>query len=302
VQKIANPAGGPSTIRYYHDDARIVEEEDAGGATQATYVYGNYIDEVLTMDRGGQTYYYHPNSLWSVEAITDATGAAVERYSYDAYGLPSVFDGAGSPVAPNAWGTPHSAIGNPWTFTGRQLDEETGLYYYRARYYDCGKGRFLQRDSLGYVENVNLYEYVRGRPTVILDPYGLAACTGNEECEQICERKKVSGIIPGSCNYGVGQLQYLACFKVGVNGKVEFKLGPLSGGGGFSVEGWTCITYTIPQGMCLVFITSLDCVMKCVYPPCTNEYLRKAFTIKKGLLCSTTGSGFGTVPSPRVMP
>ena len=42
-------------------------------ATQATYVYGNYVDEVLTMDRGGQTYYYHQNALWSVEAMTDST-------------------------------------------------------------------------------------------------------------------------------------------------------------------------------------------------------------------------------------
>jgi len=151
VQKIANPAGGPSTIRYYHDDARIVEEEDAGGATQATYVYGNYVDEVLTMDRGGQTYYYHPNSLWSVEAITDATGAAVERYSYDAYGQPSVFTGSGTPTPPNPWGTPHSAIGNFYTFTGRQLDEETGLSYFRARYLSHDLGRFMGRDPHKHV-------------------------------------------------------------------------------------------------------------------------------------------------------
>ena len=50
------------------------------------------------------------------------------------------------------WGTPHSAIGNPYPFTGRQLDEETGLYFYRARYYDSVKGRFLQRDPGGYVD------------------------------------------------------------------------------------------------------------------------------------------------------
>ena len=57
----------------------------------------------------------------------------------------------------NPWGTPHSAIGNPWMFTSRQLDEETGLYYYRARYYDTFKGRFLQKDPLDYSGGIKVY-------------------------------------------------------------------------------------------------------------------------------------------------
>jgi RHS repeat-associated protein len=141
--------------------------------TQATYVYGNYMDEVLTMDRGGAPYYYHQNALWSVEAITDSTATPVEVYAYDAYGLPAISTGSGTPVPPNAWGTPHSAVGNPWMFTGRQLDEDTGLYYYRARYYDSVKGRFLQRDFEGYVDGMNLYEYVGDNPVQGLDPSGL---------------------------------------------------------------------------------------------------------------------------------
>jgi RHS repeat-associated protein len=171
VQKVANPAGVPATTRYYYDGGRIVEEQNTSGVTQASYVYGTYIDEVLTMDRGAQSFFYHQNALWSVEAITNATGATVERYAYDAYGLPTVFDGAGAALAPNAWGTPHSVISNPWMFTGRQLDEETGLYFYRARYYDATKGRFLQRDPLGYVDGLNLYEYTSSRPTFFADPW-----------------------------------------------------------------------------------------------------------------------------------
>jgi YD repeat-containing protein len=130
---------------YFYDGARIIEEQRSDGNTQATYVYGNYVDEVLTMDRGGQTFYYHQNALWSVEAVTTSAGSVVERYSYDAYGLPTVTNGAGVHVPPNSSGTPHSAIGNPWVFTGRQLDEETGLFFYRARYYDTGKGRTIAR-------------------------------------------------------------------------------------------------------------------------------------------------------------
>ena len=174
VGKIAD-AATPSTpieTRYFYDSARIVEEQNPAGTTQATYVYGNYIDEVLTMSRAGQAHYYHQNSLWSVEAITNSAAAVVERYMYDAYGLPVVTDGSEPPgvlVAPNAWGTPHSAISNPWMFTGRQLDEETGLYFYRARYYDPIKGRFLQRDPFG-----DFYQYASSQPTFFLDPAGLA--------------------------------------------------------------------------------------------------------------------------------
>jgi RHS repeat-associated protein len=178
VQKIANPAGTSSTTQYFYDDARIIEEQNGPGVTQATYVYGNYIDEVLTMDRGGQTYYYHQNALWSVEAVTDHTGTPVERYAYDAYGAVTISNGSGSPLPLNPWGTPHSPIGNPWMYTGRQLDEETGLYYYRARYYDPMKGRFLQRDRVESASRTNLYEYVRDNPENRLDPSGLADITG----------------------------------------------------------------------------------------------------------------------------
>lgn len=45
-------------------------------------------------------------------------------------------------------------------FTGRFNDEETGLYYYRARYYDPETGRFVQRDPAGYSEGPNLFQYV----------------------------------------------------------------------------------------------------------------------------------------------
>ena len=56
---------------YYYDGWRTIEEQSSAGVTQATYVFGNYLDEALTMDRGGQTYYYHQNTLWSVFALSD---------------------------------------------------------------------------------------------------------------------------------------------------------------------------------------------------------------------------------------
>ena len=209
VKKIADPpaVSSPTETRYFYDAARIVEEQTPLGATQATYVYGNYVDEILTMDRAG-TFYYHQNSLSSVEAITDGAGNAVERYAYDAYGLPAVFDGAGAPVAANAWGTPRSAIGNPWLFTGRQSDEEAGLYFYRARYYDPVKGRFLQRDPMGiWHDKLNLgngYLYAANAPVTYTDwdgkrTGGFTQCNresgvphitnNNDECSRPCTQE-----------------------------------------------------------------------------------------------------------------
>jgi len=172
VIKITDPSGIAITTYCFCDNWRVIEEEDDTAVTQATYVYGNYIDEVLTMDRGGQTYYYHHNTLWSVATVTDAAANVMERYAYDAYGSVTITDGSGTPLPLNAWGTPHSAIGNPYSFTGRRLDEETGIYHYRARYYDPVKGRFVNRDPISHGE-VNLYLYVNGRPVLFTDPMGL---------------------------------------------------------------------------------------------------------------------------------
>jgi RHS repeat-associated protein len=66
----------------------------------------------------------------------------------------------------------YSSIDNPYTFTGRRLDEETGLMYYYARYYSPTLGRFIGRDPLEYVDGKNLYEYVGGATVNALDPLG----------------------------------------------------------------------------------------------------------------------------------
>jgi len=176
VTSVANPAGVSSTNLYFYDRACLVEDQNPGGSTIATYTYGNYVDDVLTMIRAGQTYYFHQNALWTPQALTDATGAVVERYFYDAYGYVTVLDASYTPLALNPWGTPHSVVGNPFLFTGRELDEETGLYFYRTRCFDSIEGRFITRDSVGIWGDPgnwgNGYAYVGDCPTTRTDPYG----------------------------------------------------------------------------------------------------------------------------------
>ena len=135
----------------------MIEERGSGNVLQATYTHGPGIDENLTMTRGGQTYYYFHDGLGSVTDLAKNTGELVESYQYDVYGQPT---------------TP-STVGNPYLFTGREYDSETGLYYSRARYYSPSIGRFLQRDPVGYVVGMNLYSYGHNSPLIWIDPSGL---------------------------------------------------------------------------------------------------------------------------------
>jgi RHS repeat-associated protein len=152
IRRIADPelVGAPVETLFFHDGARIIEEQNGSRATEATYVYGNYIDAVLTMDRAGQTFYYHANHLYSVSAITDAVAAVVERYRYDAYGTRTVLNAAGVTI-------PSTTIGNQRDFCGMYLDNETGNYHTQNRPYDPDLGRWNGRDPEGYVDGMSLY-------------------------------------------------------------------------------------------------------------------------------------------------
>lgn len=88
--------------------------------------------------------------------MTNGVGALTEGpYTYDAYGKPNL------------------TTGTPFRYTGRKYDAETGLYYYRARYYSPTLGRFLQTDPVGYDDDLNLYTYVANDPLNGADPLGL---------------------------------------------------------------------------------------------------------------------------------
>jgi RHS repeat-associated protein len=67
-----------------------------------------------------------------------------------------------------------------YTYTGREWDKETGLYYYRARYYDPMDGRFVNRDPIGFKGGLNQFSYVENNPTNNVDPSGLASTKGGE--------------------------------------------------------------------------------------------------------------------------
>jgi RHS repeat-associated protein len=87
-------------------------------------------------------FYYHYDGLGSVVAITNDSKQVIETYEYDVFGAPVIWD-MNSHQMIDA-----SLVGNPYFFTGREYDVETGNYYYRARYYHPEIGRFMSPDPL----------------------------------------------------------------------------------------------------------------------------------------------------------
>ncbi|MCX5909547.1 MAG: RHS repeat-associated core domain-containing protein [Deltaproteobacteria bacterium] len=89
-----------------------------------------------------------------MRSLRNGSGEAIHRYSYDAFGgkagLSGQVCGAGNPVA---------------RVYGKEGDSETGLYYYRASYYDPKIGRFISKDPIGFAGgDVKVYRYVRNSP------------------------------------------------------------------------------------------------------------------------------------------
>jgi len=143
--------------RYYYDNHDLLAAYDGSNNFLAAAVYGPGIDQAISIFRNGQNYYYHADALGSIYQMTDSGQNVVKEYDYSAFG--KIISESGS-----------LPFENPITYTGREYDSDSGLYYYRARYYDAGAGRFLSRDP---INSVNLYVYVLNNPLAFMDPVGL---------------------------------------------------------------------------------------------------------------------------------
>ena len=116
------------------------------------FVYGQGIDSLVLVDTGEKELAVLRNQQWSITALVDnANGDVVERYAYDHFGKRTILDDAGVEQGNE------SDYKNPYGYTSRRHDHETGLMYFRARYYSPQLGQFISRDPLGYVDGMSQY-------------------------------------------------------------------------------------------------------------------------------------------------
>ncbi len=196
---------GSGTTRFVYSGQSVLEEYDGSGNLLRLFVHSDKIDDVAMMEAQDvadvdgdanttelKRFYFHGQLIGSITHVTDPDEVVVESYEYGPYGETEIFDASSSSVSA-------SQIGNPFMYTGRRLDEESGLYYYRARHYSPELKRFIQRDPLGYVDGPNAFAYVGGHVVASVDPHGKKFMTnadGEHTQETLDALFKCAGLRP----------------------------------------------------------------------------------------------------------
>jgi len=106
------------------------------------------------------TLYAVTDPLGTVHALIAADGAVAVSYAYDSWGNP-VSDATSA------------SLPNRFTWQGREYSHATGLYNFRARWYDPAAGRWLSKDPIGLEGGLNLYEAFGDNPVCFRDPDGM---------------------------------------------------------------------------------------------------------------------------------
>jgi len=148
---------GQATDYLYDGDNPV--QELSGGTVLANLLTGLGLDEVFTRTDGAGRRTLLPDALGSTLALADDAGTVQTQYTLEPFAQTTATGQSSS---------------NPFQYTGRENDN-TGLYYYRARYYSPTRGRFLSEDPLEFFGgDVNLYAYVSNAPINYVDPGGEA--------------------------------------------------------------------------------------------------------------------------------
>src|SRR5262249_38064199 len=158
---------GDSTYFIYDGDKPILEYRSNGQI--ARNLYGKGVDEILQRTdpavNGGQAFYFQQDHEGSTTHLTNVSSQIIERYRYDAFGLPTIY-------APDWTGRTGSSYGNRFLFTGREYDG-AWVYEYRARLYHSGLGRFMSEDpKLFDAGDYNFFRYCHNDPIDFTDPMG----------------------------------------------------------------------------------------------------------------------------------
>lgn len=162
VSKQLSDAG--KSKNYFLEAEHLESVYDGNNELQAKYLRGVVVDEIVNgFERNPATgelenRSFHHDQVNSAVAVSDHNGDVVQSVAYGPFGESLAESGTSL---------------NAMRYTGRELDAETGLYYYRARYFDPEIGRFISEDPIGFESGeINHYVYVGNNPLIYNDPSG----------------------------------------------------------------------------------------------------------------------------------
>ena len=167
-RRLSKTVEGEATYFVYDRDDVILDFVDADGAEGAAdpvldkrYLHGTRVDQVLAQeDSAGDVTWHLSDHLGTIKDLADNSGTLINHFVYDSFG--------------NVVGETNPAVNTRYLYTGREWDEEIGLYHYRARSVKADVGRFVSEDPIGFDSgDTNLYRYVENSPLDTVDPLGL---------------------------------------------------------------------------------------------------------------------------------
>lgn len=143
----------------------FVDQNEIGAADESGKIFqlrilgeglGAEIGAACAIELDSELYIPLHDARGNVTALLDQEGTLVESYRYDAFGIEIT-----------------SSTRNPWRFSSKRVDPETGFVFFGMRYYDPTIGKWLTQDPLGLQAGPNLYAYLLNNPMTRYDLYGL---------------------------------------------------------------------------------------------------------------------------------
>jgi RHS repeat-associated protein len=214
-----------SSTRYLYLGHQEIGTLSQSGAIETLKIPGLHGDELastsIAFEIKDETYVpLHDISGNVISLIDPLHSQVVESYQYTAFGEETIFNANGEQIE-------NSAVGNPWRFAEKRVNQTSGLILFGLRFYDPAMGRWISEDPAGGIDGPNLYTYLHNNPLSHLDRFGLVTESlaakifgsyffGEVESHCFCEKHRTckrGGDIGPELRSGFPKIRYCTYFE-----------------------------------------------------------------------------------------